>query len=191
MKSIIFLLLGSTIYFLAGIPNVNALTCTCWDPATQESTGETFVLPPGINDCNTFCSADCRLQSPDLRCFLCAPEGGVDCGGSGGGGGGGGACPFISFTVEGILRSLSCNLNRIIPFLVLVATALFLWGVVGYLTAGGDENRLQEARRLIIYGIISLTVIIAVWGFVYIVIDFTFGTKTIPNIPGGGVVNPI
>jgi len=96
-----------------------------------------------------------------------------------------------NFTIEKVLGTLTINLNLVIPFLVLAATALFLWGVVRYLTAGGDENRLKEARGLIIYGILGLAVMVAVWGFVYIVIDFIFNTETIPNIPGGNVVNPI
>jgi len=96
-----------------------------------------------------------------------------------------------NFTIENVLGTLTTNLNKVIPLLVLAATALFLWGVVRYLTAGGDETRLKEARGLIIYGILGLAVMVAVWGFVYIVIDFIFNTETIPNIPGGNVVNPI
>lgn len=98
---------------------------------------------------------------------------------------------MTNFTVESVLQTLSASLNRIIPFLILAATALFLWGVVKYLTAGADESRLEEARRLIIYGIIGFAIIIAVWGFVAVVIDFIFDTETIPNIPGGNVVNTI
>ena len=96
-----------------------------------------------------------------------------------------------SFTVENVLRTLSTSLNRVIVFLVLAATAVFLWGVVGYLSAGGDEDKVSEARNMIIYGIIGFAVIIAVWGFVYVVIDFIFDTETIPNIPGGGVVDTL
>lgn len=92
------------------------------------------------------------------------------------------------FTIEKVLGTLSTSLNRVIPFLVLVATVLFLWGVMRYLTAGGDENRLEEARRMIVYGIIGLAIIIAVWGLVYVVIDFIFNTETIPTIPGEDVV---
>ena len=96
-----------------------------------------------------------------------------------------------SFTIENVLRTLTVSLNRIIPFLVLVSTAVFLWGIVKYISAGGDEDKTESARRLIIYGIISFVVIIAVWGFVYVVIDFIFNTKTIPKIPGENVVSPI
>ena len=96
-----------------------------------------------------------------------------------------------AFTIENVLQVLSTSLNRIIVFLVLAATAVFLWGVVKYISQGGDEDKTAEARSLIIYGIIGLMVIIAVWGFVYVVIDFIFGTETIPKIPGSNVVDTL
>jgi uncharacterized membrane protein YidH (DUF202 family) len=96
-----------------------------------------------------------------------------------------------SFSIEGVLRTLSVSLNKAIPFLVLIATAMFLFGVVRYVTAGGKEDQRENARRLIIYGIISLATIIAVWGLVYIVIDFIFDTTTIPTIPGSNIVDTI
>ena len=97
----------------------------------------------------------------------------------------------MNLSIEGVLGTLSGNLNKLIPLLVLVATVLFLFGVVRYIAAAGDEEKTKEARRLIIYGIIGLAIIIAVWGLVAVVIDFIFNTNTIPNIPGGNVVNTI
>ena len=96
-----------------------------------------------------------------------------------------------SFTIESVLRTLSASLNRVIVFLVLAATAVFLLGGVNYIRAAGDEDKVTEARRMIIYGIIGFAVIIAVWGFVYVIIDFIFGTETIPKIPGGDIVDTI
>lgn len=80
-------------------------------------------------------------------------------------------------------------LNQLIPFAVLVATLIFLWGVVRYITAGGDEERVKEARNLIFWGVVFLAVMIGLWGFVNIVLTFVFTTSApiaIPG-PGGGV----
>ena len=109
----------------------------------------------------------------------------------GGPGGPGGSCPAADFTIEGILKTLSCNLNKSIPLLVLLATVVFLWGVVRYITAGGDETKIEEARKLIVYGIIGLAVIVAVWGFVNVLINLIFRAETIPSIPGGDVVDTL
>ncbi|OFX79030.1 MAG: hypothetical protein A2071_10900 [Bacteroidetes bacterium GWC1_47_7] len=64
-----------------------------------------------------------------------------------------------------------------------------MWGVVRYISAGGDEEKTKEARQMIIWGVIFLAVMVAVWGFVNIVLDFIFGTEDPFPIPkeGGGV----
>ena len=95
------------------------------------------------------------------------------------------------FSIEGVYQVLVKSLNDIIGFLVLVATVAFLWGIIKYIAAGGDEDKVSEARNFIRWGIIFLAVMIAVWGFVYVVIDFFFGSQIIPSIPGENIVKPI
>ena len=89
-----------------------------------------------------------------------------------------------SITITAIFNRLSQVLKLIIPFLVLLATVVFIWGVVKYITAGGDEKKLEEAKSVILWGIIALAVMLTAWGFVAIVIDVLFGTETLPPLPG-------
>ena len=100
--------------------------------------------------------------------------------------------PLFAFaqTFLGTLGTISSGLNTIIVFLFLVATVIFLWGVVRYISAAGDEEKTKEARSMIIWGIIFLAIMVAVWGFVNIVLDFIFGADTAFPIPGAdGVPN--
>ncbi len=94
------------------------------------------------------------------------------------------------FSIENVFTRLTEVLNRIIPFLVLLATVLLLYGIVRYVGAGDDESKVEEGRRLIIYGIIGLAILVTVWAFVNIVIDFFFEGRDF-NIPGSERVNPI
>jgi hypothetical protein len=93
-------------------------------------------------------------------------------------------------TFQGIAKNITGVLDSIIPILVLIATIVFIWGIILYVIAGGDENKLQQARNYIIWGIIGLFVIISVWGLVLLLIKFIFGTGglppalPLPNIPG-------
>lgn len=98
--------------------------------------------------------------------------------------------PALAFaqTFQGTLDRIITFLNQIIPFLVLIATVIFLWGVVRYITAGGDEEKIKEGRNLIIYGIIGLAVMIGVWGFVNIVLTFVFSSSNPIPIPGASGV---
>lgn len=77
-------------------------------------------------------------------------------------------------TVRGII-------NAIIPLVIGVAVLVFLFGLVQYVTAGADEEKKAAARGIIIYGIIIIFVMTAVWGFVGIL------SKTIFN--GNGATN--
>jgi hypothetical protein len=53
----------------------------------------------------------------------------------------------------------------IIPLLYALAFLLFLVGVMRYFFTGGEENR-EKARPFVIWGLIGLTLIFALWGVV-------------------------
>jgi hypothetical protein len=71
-----------------------------------------------------------------------------------------------------------------IPILTGLGLALFLWGVVRYIGTS-DEGTKQEARSVILYGIITLFAMVAVWGLVY----FVAGTLGI-GIDNSGTIPP-
>lgn len=70
--------------------------------------------------------------------------------------------------------------NGIIPLLITLATVYFLWGVIGYIMAAGDEKKITEARYFIIYGLIGLFVIVSMWGLVNLAVSTFIGS-------GGGM----
>ena len=68
-----------------------------------------------------------------------------------------------------IIRLVNSILTPAVPLLIGIAVALFLWGLVKYLGSGlGEPKKVQEARSLMIWGIISITVMVSVWGLVRI-----------------------
>ena len=100
------------------------------------------------------------------------------------------AAPLATFAQSEITRILgdaTAFLNLVVTFLILLATVIFLWGIIKYILAGGDEEKVKEARHLIIWGIIFLAVMVGVWGFVNIVLDFLFSSDSgnIAPIPFG------
>ncbi len=77
--------------------------------------------------------------------------------------------PFLVLAVRDIpqLINLFVNiLNQVSYLLIAVAVVIFLYGVVQYITAGGNEEKRKEAKNTMIWGIVSLFVMIAMWGFV-------------------------
>ena len=86
-------------------------------------------------------------------------------------------------TIYGIVLSIKDLLNLfVIPVLFGIATVIFLWGVIVYITSGGDEEKRKEGRNYIIYGLIGLFVMIALWGIINVMIGFFF--------PGGLPLQP-
>jgi len=77
-------------------------------------------------------------------------------------------------TVEEIISTLQAIVDVVIPLLSVVAIAVFIYGVVLYITASGDAEKEKAARRYLIAGLIGLFVLVAFWALVTVLTD-TFG----------------
>lgn len=77
------------------------------------------------------------------------------------------ATPTFKEIVEGQLLGIG---DQLIYLLYVVAFAVFLFGVFRYFFGSGanaEENR-QKGRQLMLWGIISLVVLFAIWGIIRI-----------------------
>lgn len=79
-----------------------------------------------------------------------------------------------------------CLLGRfVIPFLISLALVLFLVGVLKYVKSGDNEEAREAGRGLMLFGIIALFVMTAVWGLVRILYTTFFPSSTFetPALP--------
>ncbi|MFA6257542.1 MAG: pilin [Candidatus Paceibacterota bacterium] len=67
----------------------------------------------------------------------------------------------------GVLCKIGQLLNAVVPVLIALAVVFFVWGVVSYVISD-DEEAKSKGRDRIIYGVIGLAVIVALWGLVNI-----------------------
>ncbi len=83
--------------------------------------------------------------------------------------------PLIAAAQVSPITTLLSNIrqwvNTLIPILMAIAVVVFLWGIVKYITAGGDAEKEKAARGYIIYGLIGITVMVAIWGFVAFILS--------------------
>ncbi len=70
--------------------------------------------------------------------------------------------------LAGIICKLQGLLNSLIPFLITLGVVYFVYGVVSYVIADGEEAK-SKGRDQVIFGVIGLAVIIGLWGLVAIV----------------------
>ncbi len=69
-------------------------------------------------------------------------------------------------------RAIVASVIRVIlGFLGIVAVIIILLGGFKWMTAGGNEDKVAEARKLIVSGIIGLVIIMAAFGIAQFVIN--------------------
>ncbi len=78
----------------------------------------------------------------------------------------------VGGNATGILCTIYKLVNIIIPLLILAAVAFFIFSVVTFIRADGEEK--EAARSGMINSIIGFVVILGLWGIVSVVLN-TFG----------------
>jgi hypothetical protein len=78
--------------------------------------------------------------------------------------------------IESLLKNISrLIINPIINFLLVIATLVFLWGVIQYVIAGESSDKTQKAKQQIIWGLIGLTIMASAWAIVKIIKNSVLG----------------
>ncbi len=73
-------------------------------------------------------------------------------------------------------------INIAIGLIIGIAVLVFIFGLIKYVTAGGDPEQLKAARNTIIMGIVVIAVMITVWGLIKFVVSVSgLNTQAIDN----------
>ncbi len=75
----------------------------------------------------------------------------------------------------------------LIPIVIAIGLLFFIWGLVQFIAASGDEGAKEEGKRKMIWGVVALFVMVAVWGLVELLgtlvgTDFDAQVNS-PNLP--------
>jgi hypothetical protein len=102
---------------------------------------------------------------------------------------------FAQFSGNDAISSFIMNVlnltQRLVPTLIGLALALFLWGILRYLFSKDGPSK-KEARDFMMWGIVALFVMVSVWGLVRIVQNIVLGddANTMNDIKFPSVVVP-
>ncbi|OGZ06955.1 MAG: hypothetical protein A2942_01320 [Candidatus Lloydbacteria bacterium RIFCSPLOWO2_01_FULL_50_20] len=94
----------------------------------------------------------------------------------------------MSNGILGVIDIVIALISAIIPVLVGFAVVVFFWGVVKFIAHSGDEKALQEGKQLMIWGMIGIFVIVALWsvvGYIQMSLGLNLVTpsRTAPSAP--------
>ena len=57
------------------------------------------------------------------------------------------------------------------PLFLLIAMVVFFWGLVIFIWQAGDDQGLARGRQVMIWGIVALFAMVALWGIVTILLN--------------------
>jgi len=73
--------------------------------------------------------------------------------------------PNLGYFNEAI-TSIGALISQLIPIVIAIGLLFFIWGLVQFILASGDEAAKDVGKRRMIWGVMALFVIVAVWGIV-------------------------
>ena len=83
------------------------------------------------------------------------------------------------------LGNLICNihklLNSVVPVLIALGVVYFIFGVVRYMIADGEEAK-TKGKDTIIYGIVGMAVIVGFWGLVTLIVNTFSLQASVPSL---------
>jgi hypothetical protein len=83
-------------------------------------------------------------------------------------------------TIMSLIALLGNVLNMLIPIIITLAVVFFFWGLALFLLKADEEK--EKGRSIMLYGVLTLFVMVAIWGLVGILAN-TLGISV------GGTVN--
>lgn len=98
--------------------------------------------------------------------------------------------PGVAFAVDNVaelILEILYLLNLVIPLIFGLALVYFLWGLAQFILNAGNETARENARSIMIWGIIALFVMVSVWGLVNVLSNtFSLDTSgsTLPSVTG-------
>lgn len=75
-------------------------------------------------------------------------------------------------TLDRILTNIRTTATFIIGLLFIIATLVFLWGLVQFIASAGDEAKRKTSKGLMTWGILGLAVMAAAWGITQVLVDY-------------------
>jgi uncharacterized membrane protein HdeD (DUF308 family) len=102
--------------------------------------------------------------------------------------------PFFALAqqLDPISRVLMNMINAVrilVALAFLIALFVFAWGIVRFIVAASDPDKIREARQFIFWGVIGMAVLASLFGLItflqrYFGVSGREGTIPIPGVPG-------
>lgn len=88
------------------------------------------------------------------------------------------------------ITNIGSIINTLLPIVVAAALLFFFYGLAKFVLAAGEEDAKDEGKRIMIWGVVALFVMVSVWGLVAFLGDLVGVDQgqSLPNVPRVGGV---
>lgn len=85
--------------------------------------------------------------------------------------------------IHKLIDKSSTSLTSIMGLLLVLATVVFLWGVIRFIAAAEDPRERAKGKSIMALGLVGLTIIACAWGLVAILVQYFGVTETPAPLP--------
>jgi len=71
--------------------------------------------------------------------------------------------------IENVLENI---IKWVVGFIILIAILMIVWAGINYMTAAGDQNKVETAKKILTYAIIGLLIAALAYAIVNLIIGF-------------------
>jgi hypothetical protein len=87
--------------------------------------------------------------------------------------------------VDTLVESIQNLVDVALPIVVGLALLGFFWGLMKFIFNADNDEKKEEGKNIMIYGVVALFVMVAVWGLVnFIASNLGIGTGGSAPVPG-------
>ena len=87
----------------------------------------------------------------------------------------------MNYDIRSIVNTVLRFIDLLIPLVTALAFVAFIWGGLRFVRAAGDEKGREDAKQIIIAGVIGLVVIFSLWGLVRLAMITVYGSSNPPG----------
>jgi hypothetical protein len=84
------------------------------------------------------------------------------------------------------ILTLTVLVARVVPFLMALTVLAIVWGIFRYIASGDEEEKREEGKRFVVYGIVGLFIMVSIWGLVNLLkgsFNLTASPPAVPTLP--------
>ena len=92
--------------------------------------------------------------------------------------------PLPPTDVDKAVSRVQATVGNVTILLLAIATLVFIWGVIKFISSAGDPQARGEGKQLMLWGIVALAVIAAAWAIANVLVNYFLTTQQKPPFFG-------